>query len=76
MELCKNDDKVFFMGGAMVYRQAMEYVNTLYITWIHHEFEADVFFPEIDLNIWQEVEREDHLDAEPYAFSYVRYVRK
>ncbi|MBO7183554.1 MAG: dihydrofolate reductase, partial [Bacteroidales bacterium] len=56
--------------------QAMEYVNTLYITWIHHEFEADVFFPEIDLNIWQEVEREDHLDAEPYAFSYVRYVRK
>ncbi len=76
MELCKNDEKVFFMGGAMVYRQAMEYVNTLYITWIHHEFEADVFFPEIDMDIWQEVEREDHLEAEPYAFSYVRYVRK
>ncbi len=75
-ELCKGEDKVFFMGGAMVYKQAMEYVNSLYITWIHHSFEADAFFPEIDSEIWKEESREDHKDAQPYAFSYVHYIRK
>lgn len=75
-ELCKKDEKVFFIGGAMVYSQALEWVDSLYITWIHASFEADVFFPEINQDIWEEARREDHFDVEPYPYSFVHYVRK
>ena len=75
-ELCQKDEKIFFIGGAMVYSQAMEWVDSLYITWIHASFEADVFFPEINQDIWEEAEREDHFDEEPYPYSFVHYVRK
>ncbi len=76
LEVCQGEDKIFFIGGAMVYHQAMNYVNSLYITWIHHEFEADAFFPEIDGSLWQEVEREDHPEGSPYAYSFAHYIRK
>ena len=76
LEMCRGEEQVFFMGGAMVYRQAMEYVNSLYITWIHKHFEADAFFPEIDPDLWREDSREDHPEAEPYPYSFVHYVKK
>lgn len=76
IDMCSKEDKIFFMGGAMVYHQAMDWVNSLYITWIHADFDADAFFPEIDRNVWKEVEREDHTDAQPYPFSYVHYIKK
>ena len=76
MTLCQGEDKIFFIGGAMIYRQAMEWVNSLYITWIHHDFEADAFFPEIDMSVWKEAEREDHFEADPYPYSFVHYVKK
>lgn len=76
IELCQKDEKVFFIGGAMVYSQALEWVDSLYITWIHASFEADAFFPEISQDVWEEAEREDHFDVEPYPYSFVHYVRK
>ncbi len=75
-ELCQKDEKVFFIGGAMVYSQALEWVDSLYITWIHASFEADVFFPEINQDVWEEAHREDYFDEEPYPYSFVQYVRK
>jgi dihydrofolate reductase len=44
--------------------------DVLDITLVHHEFEADVFFPEIDLKIWKEVSREDFKADEKNKFNY------
>ncbi len=78
MELCDNETHIFVVGGAVVYKQCMEKADSLYITWVHAEFEADVFFPEIDFNIWKEESREDFEPNEknPYPYSFVQYVRK
>lgn len=42
-------ENVFIMGGAQVYKQAIEQLNLdgLYITKIHKEYDCDAFFPEI-----------------------------
>lgn len=66
-------DEVFFIGGANVFRQVMPLTDRLYVTLIHHEFEGDVFFPEIDPMVWLEVNREDHRadESNPYAFSFL-----
>ena len=70
LEKYKNEN-VFIIGGASIYKQTIEKADQLFITEVHQVFEGDAFFPEIDKNVWQEVEREDH-----EGFSFVRYIRK
>lgn len=66
-EQLQNED-VFVCGGASIYRQTINRVDTLYITRIHQSPDGDTFFPEIDKNIWQEKARDDH-----GSFSFVTY---
>jgi dihydrofolate reductase len=69
----------FVIGGASVYRQFIPYADKLYITWIHHEFEADTFFPEIEQGNWKIISHEDFNqtdDKNPYPFTYIVYRRK
>lgn len=76
--LCEKEDKVFIVGGAAVYRQSLEIADSLYITWVHHEFSADIYFPEVDFSKWEEVSRQDFPadDKNPYPYSFVHYKRK
>lgn len=77
IEMSKDEEQVFVIGGAQVYENAIEndLADVLDITLVHEEFDADVFFPEIDLNIWKEVAREDFEADEKnkLAYSFVRY---
>lgn len=76
--LCEKEEKVFIVGGAAVYRQSLEIAESLYITWVHHEFSADIYFPEVDFSKWEEVARQDMTADEknPYPYSFVHYKRK
>ena len=76
--LCEKEEKVFIVGGAAVYRQNLEIADSLYITWVHHEFSADIYFPEVDFSKWEEVSRQDMSADEknPYPYSFVHYKRK
>lgn len=69
---------VFIIGGGQVYEQAMDDVDVLYVTQVDAVFEqATVFFPQINCEDWEEVER-DHHEADEnnkYAFDFVRYQR-
>jgi dihydrofolate reductase len=77
IELAKEEEHVFIIGGAQIYQQAIErdLVDQLDITLVHQEFEADVFFPDIDKKIWKEVSREDFKADEKnkYDFSFISY---
>jgi len=76
--LCEHEEEIFIIGGATVYKQCIDKVGYLYITWVHNDFTADTFFPAIDFNEWMEVKHEDHKADEnnlfPYTFS--EYKRK
>lgn len=63
----------------MVYKQAMEFADKLYITHIHHSWEdADTFFPEIDPQVWRQTAAERHEADEnnPYDYTFAEYVRR
>ena len=79
IELCKNEKKVFIMGGASIYKQALEsnLLDKLYITWVHSEFEADTYFPDWEDDKWQLVSCEDHNPDEKnkYPYSFCIYER-
>ncbi|CAL2090125.1 dihydrofolate reductase [Tenacibaculum sp. 190524A02b] len=80
LELAKGDDEIFIIGGAQIYAEVLksDYVDKLDITHVHQDFEADVYFPEIDTALWKEVKREDFKADEKnkYAYSFVSYSRK
>lgn len=71
----------FIIGGAQVYKDALDTpeIDTIYATEINAEFpNADTFFPEIDMDAWEEVGRTHHPadDDNAYAFDFVTYRRK
>ena len=71
--------KCFIIGGASVYKAAMPEMDRLYITHVHASIpEADVFFPQIDPEIWKVVSSsETHSDPETgYEFEFVVYEKK
>jgi dihydrofolate reductase len=39
---------IYFIGGQSIYEQALEYLDTIYVTWIDEKYEADTFFPDLD----------------------------
>jgi dihydrofolate reductase len=73
------DKENFIIGGASIYRQFMPHANKLYITWIHQEFEADTFFPNVDEKEWEVISKEDFNitdEKNPFPYTYVIYNRK
>ncbi|WP_139956094.1 dihydrofolate reductase [Flavicella sediminum] len=78
LEIAKNDESPFIIGGAEIYKQAISLVDQLDITEVHHDFEADVFFPEIDLTVWKETKRKRFTTDEKnkYEYSFVSYSKK
>ncbi len=78
IQQCDENTENFIIGGASVYKQFFTIAQKLYITEVHASFDADTFFPEIDVNAWKVIETEEHkTDAKhPFDYTFVTYVRK
>lgn len=68
----------FVIGGASVYRQALAYCDTAYVTQIHWAFPAaDCYFPNLAADpAWEAVETEGPYRYEDLAYTYVTYRRR
>ncbi|TZF82560.1 dihydrofolate reductase [Pedobacter sp. BS3] len=76
--LCKGSEKISVIGGATLYRQAIELADVVELTRIHHRFKADAWFPELDAQVWKEMHAEQHQadDKNPYPYTFITYKRK
>ncbi|WP_459210792.1 dihydrofolate reductase [Aquimarina rhabdastrellae] len=74
----ENDENPFIIGGGKIYTLGMQYADCIELTRVHGDFEADAFFPIINENDWEIVEKEYHEkdDRHAYAFTYLTYERK
>jgi len=70
IDQCKNEEKVFILGGAEIYKQSMEHLNEIYRTLIQHKFEADTFFGPIDEKKFKKTWSEEHKADEKNKFDY------
>ena len=70
--MSKEEAQVFIIGGAQIYKEtiAKDLAQQLDITLVHKDFEADVYFPEIDSKIWKEVVRENFKADEKNKLDY------
>ncbi len=78
IKLSTEDKSPFIIGGGEIYEQGEKLADKLEITRVHHNFEADTFFPEVDEAVWQLKESEYHPKDErhKYDFTYLTYLRK
>ena len=75
IELARNngENEAFIIGGGTIYEQAMPLIDRLYLTEVDLAVEGgEVFFPEPDAAIWEEVSAEAHLPDEknPHAYTF------
>lgn len=76
---CSTQEDIYIIGGATVYEQAMPLADRLLVTEVENTPDnADAFFPNIDLHVWQIAQSESHPIDEKHNFPYafVDYVRK
>lgn len=70
LEACADEEEVFVVGGGEIYNQALPLAHKLYQTKVHHTFNADTFFPEVNPSDWNLISREDHPKDEQHAYSF------
>jgi len=76
IQAVKNEPEAFVIGGGMIYRQFYPLAGKLYLTLVHKDYDADVFFPQIDFGEWSETYREDLEDAtNQFSYSYLNLKR-
>lgn len=73
-----NENEVFIIGGGEIYKQTTMYWDKMYITEINHEFDGDIFFPNIDFNDWKNISKDcfSKDDKNEYDFCFNIYERK
>ena len=76
LALCQDDDEAFLIGGAELYQAGLNLAQKMYVTSIDLEVAGDAYFPEWDVNQWQETASEAHTSAQGLPFSYLTYQRQ
>lgn len=67
---CPKNEAVYIIGGGEIYTQSISFADELDITRVHHSFDADVYFPEIDPEIWELTSETFNPKDEKHLFDY------
>lgn len=67
-------DELVVIGGASIYEQTIDRADKLVITHIDAEFEADAFFPLVNLTEWSANVKVDKIDVQ-YSYKIIEYTR-
>ena len=65
------ENEAFIIGGGQIYKLALEanLIDRIYLTKIHHSFDGDTFFPELNSD-WEEINREDCFKDDNHKYDY------
>lgn len=78
LAICPKDEDTFIIGGGEIYNLAMPFADKLEITKVHHEFDADAYFPSINPEDWEltssDLQAKD--DKHDYEYTYQTFYKK
>jgi len=77
-ELKKYDSKdIYIIGGDSVYRQMLDFCDTIHVTKVEREYEADAFFPNLDkMDNWHVTASSDEQTYFDITYEFLKYERK
>jgi dihydrofolate reductase len=72
----ENSDDVFIIGGATVYKEFLDVCDTAIVTFIDKEYEADAYFPNLDVDPeWELVDESEEQVYFDITYTYRTYKR-
>lgn len=74
--LLDDASRVFVIGGAELYADALPLADELLLTEIDADMEGDTFFPSWERAAFEETSREQHVSETGIPFSFVTYLRR
>ena len=76
--VCPSEEDIYIIGGGEIYAQSIDFADQLDITRVHHSFDADVYFPKINPEIWELTSETFNPKDEKHLFDYTfqTFVRK
>lgn len=77
LELVKDEEEVFIIGGGSIYKKTWQQADRLYLTRVHTSPEGETSIPPVLPSEWKEVKREEFPADEKneYAYSFIDYRR-
>lgn len=78
IDICPKNEDIFIIGGGEIYNQSLGLADKIELTRVNETFDADAFFPEINLNEWELTTEEFHSKDEKHSFdfNYQTFIRK
>jgi dihydrofolate reductase len=74
------EEKIFIIGGAEIYKLSLQVTDEIYRTVVKSKFEADVFYPEINIKefklAWEECHNADEKNKFDYCFQKWERINK
>ncbi len=78
IESCPKNEEAFIIGGGEIYNLALPFTDKIELTVVHHNFEADAFFPEIKTAVWELINSDFQSKDEKHLYDYTfeTYIKK
>ena len=75
IKLTSDDPQPFIIGGGEIYKIALNISDRIELTRVHHNFDGDTYFPNIDSKIWTEINRTKKKkdDKHKYDYTFITY---
>lgn len=71
-----SDKDIFVIGGDSIYRQFLDYIDTVHVTKIDYEYQADTYFPNLDkTGMWKITADSDEKTYFDLTYRFLRYSR-
>ena len=72
-----NSDDIYIIGGGMIYEMMCDYCDTAIITKLNYKYQADTYFPNLDLkDNWEMIEEGEEMTYFSIEYNYVTYKNK
>lgn len=69
--LKNNNEDLFVVGGATIYKLALPYANRLYISIVKGNYEGDAYFPNFDLSLYQLVSKKESVEVDYLVYERI-----
>ena len=73
----EDDKNPFIIGGGEIYKIALNFADKIELTKVHHTFEGDTYFENINEKKWKKIyeEKIEQDIKNKYSFSYLTYIK-
>jgi dihydrofolate reductase len=78
LAVSRHEDELFIIGGGEIFKQAMGLVDKIYLTTVQGDFDADIVFPNINLDQWKILIGENGIknEADEYRSDFKILIRQ